>query len=91
VAVILPNVPNHPSGSAAARALEDEWERNAIAVHAAQTVITVPDKPLERSRMRSDSAVAAFEAQYADEPIKNFADTPGATGRHRTTTIKRGS
>ena len=50
-----------------------------------EPTLTIPDKPLERSRMRSHSAVANFEAQWADKPVPNFADTPGATGKHKTT------
>ena len=89
VAAILPKVPSYASGSPEQRALEDEWEARSIKMHSQQTTITIPDKPLERSRIRSGSAVAAFEAQYADEPVPNFADTPGATGKHTTT--KRGN
>ena len=85
----LPKVPNYAAGSPEQRKLEDDWEARSVAMHSEQTTITIPDKPLERSRIRSDSAVAEFETQWADEPIKNFADTPGATGKHRTT--KRGS
>ena len=89
VAVLLPKVANHMPGSAEARAQADDWEARSIQMHDAQTTIKLDDKPLERSRIRSGSAVAAFEAQYADEPVPNFADTPGATGKHKT--VKRGN
>ena len=44
-------------------------------------------KPAEKGTRGRYSAVAAFEAQWADAPIENFADSPGATGNH--TTVKR--
>ena len=89
VAAILPRVPTYAAGTPEQKALEDAWEARSILMHSQQTVITVPDKPLERSRIRSGSAVAEFETRWADEPVPNFADTPGATGKHKTT--KRGN
>ena len=84
VAAILPKVANHPSGSPEQRKLEDEWEQKSIQMHSQQTVITVPEKPTDAGT-RGKYAVAAFEVQYADEPVVNFADSPAATGKHTTT------
>ena len=88
VSVVLPNVPNYRAGSPEAKAQEDAWEMAATAMHDAQKAITLPDKPTDTGTRGRYSAVAAFEAQYADEPIPNFADTEHATGKHKT--IKRG-
>ena len=66
---------------------EDAWEQRCQEMHDQQVPCELPDRPVERSRMRGKYAVAAFEMQYADAPIQNFADTPAATGNH--TTVKR--
>ena len=85
VGMFFPKVPNHGAGTPEQRKLESDWEQRSIAMHDAQTTIKLEDKPVERKRMRSDSAVAAFETKYADAPVPNFEDSPGATGKHRTT------
>ena len=84
VGAFFPTVAHHTAGSAAEKAQADAWEASAEIMHDAQQVITLPDKPAHSGTRGKYSAVAAFEAQYADEPIPNFADTPGATGNHRT-------
>ena len=51
-ALILPDVPNHPSGSAEARAAEDAWEARAMAMHAQQEALTLAPKPSENAMTR---------------------------------------
>ena len=94
--VYMPHVPNHPSGSAEARAAEDAWEKRSLEMHAAQQPIEMPDKPVERSRMRS--AVAEFDVVHGDaespeRPIQRtlrvpkFHESPASTETQRR--IKR--
>ena len=49
VVLILPKVPNHPPGSAEARAAEDAWEERALAMHSAQVPIHLKPKPTENA------------------------------------------
>ena len=44
---LFPDVPRHPSGSAEARAAEDDWEARALAMHSAQEPVTLAPKPRE--------------------------------------------
>ncbi len=46
-ALYLPDVPNHPSGSAEARAAEDAWEIRALVMHENQAPIHLAPKPRE--------------------------------------------
>ncbi len=46
-ALYVPDVPNHPSGSAEARAAEDAWEIRALVMHENQAPIHLAPKPRE--------------------------------------------
>lgn len=52
VALVLPDVPNHPSGSAEQRALEDAWEARSLLMHREQETITLAPKPVENAMTR---------------------------------------
>ena len=52
VALVLPDVPNYPQGSKEQRQLEDEWEQRSLAMHSAQTAITLAPKPRENAMTR---------------------------------------
>lgn len=46
---LFPSVEVHPSGSKEARAVEADWEARASAMHAAQTPVTLAEKPAENT------------------------------------------
>ena len=98
IAVVLPNVPNHASGSPEQRELEDQWEKKSIQMHDQQVPIVLPDVPVERGLMRS--AVAAFDVVGDGEATKapprrklvvpKFHETSPASTEVQRRSIKRG-
>ena len=92
VSVILPNVPNHRSGTPEAMALEDEWEAKSIACHEAQVPVTLPDKPALSVSPKYGSAVAEFQIDQGSAPtvkrqlrVPKFHESPASTETQRRT------
>ena len=49
---LFPDVPRYPSGSVEARAAEEAWQERSLAMHLAQSPVTLAPKPAENALSR---------------------------------------